>query len=120
MIIYIANIQNISSDVYEAGEIDGATGWQKFRYITFPLLTPSTFFLLTTGIITSFKVFGIVAALTQGGPVRATSVIAYYAYVTAFRYYDMGYASAMSTMLFLMILAVTLIQWKLQNKWVHY
>lgn len=51
---------------------------------------------------------------------RATSVIAYYAYVTAFRYYDMGYASAMSTMLFLMILAVTLIQWKLQNKWVHY
>lgn len=120
VIIYIANIQNISSDVYEAGEIDGATGWQKFRYITFPLLTPSTFFLLTTGIITSFKVFGIVAALTQGGPVRATSVIAYYAYVTAFRYYDMGYASAMSTMLFLMILAVTLIQWKLQNKWVHY
>ena len=120
VIIYIANIQNISADVYEAGEIDGATGLQKFRYITFPLLTPSTFFLLTTGIISSFKVFGIVAALTQGGPVRSTTVIAYYAYVTAFRYYDMGYASAMSVMLFLMILAVTLIQWKLQKKWVHY
>ncbi|MEA5014711.1 MAG: sugar ABC transporter permease [Candidatus Limiplasma sp.] len=120
VVIYIANIQNISSDVYEAGEIDGATGWQRFRYITFPLLTPSTFFLLTTGIITSFKVFGIVAALTQGGPVRSTTVIAYYAYVTAFRYYDMGYASAMSVMLFLMILIVTLVQWKLQKKWVHY
>lgn len=120
VIIYIANIQNISSDIYEAAEIDGATGWQRTRYITFPLLTPSTFFLLTTGIINSFKVFGIVSALTQGGPVRSTSVIAYYAYVTAFRYYDMGYAAAMSVMLFLLILAVTLVQWKLQNKWVHY
>ena len=120
IIIYIANIQNISADLYEASDIDGATGFQRFRYITFPLLTPSTFFLMTTGIISSFKVFGIVAALTQGGPIRSTTVIAYYAYVTAFRNYDMGYASAMSTLLFLMILLITMIQWKLQKKWVHY
>ena len=120
VIIYVANMQNISTDVYEAAEIDGASGAKKFFYITFPLLTPSTFFLLTTGIISSFKVFGVVAALTQGGPIRATSVLAYYIYITAFRYYNMGYSAAMSVVLFLIILVITMVQWKLQKKWVFY
>jgi len=119
-IIYLANIQNISADIYEAAEVDGAMGVKKLLYITFPLLTPSTFFLLTTGIITSFKVFGIVAALTQGGPVKSTSVLGYYIYTTAFKYYDMGYASAISWVLFGLIFAVTFIQWQLQKRWVHY
>jgi len=119
-VIYLANIQSISQDVYEAAEVDGARGFKKFLYITFPLLSPSTFFLLMTGIITSFKVFGIVAALTQGGPVKSTSVLGYYIYTTAFRYYDMGYASAISWVLFGLIFAVTFIQWQLQKRWVHY
>jgi len=120
IIIYIANLQIISTDIYEATELDGASGVQKFFYITLPLLTPATFFLLTTGIITSFKVFGIVQALTQGGPIRSTSVLGYYIYLTAFRYYDMGYASAISWVLFAMIFLVTLIQFKLQKRWVNY
>jgi len=119
-IIYLANLQNISRDYYEAAEVDGARTWHKFVYITCPLLTPSTFFLLVTGIIGSFKVFGIVVALTQGGPGNSTFVLGYYIYVTAFRYYDMGYASAMSWVLFIMIFIVTFIQWQGQKRWVHY
>jgi multiple sugar transport system permease protein len=119
-VIYLANIQSISQEVYEAAEVDGARGFNKFFYITFPLISPSTFFLLMTGIITSFKVFGIVAALTQGGPVKSTSVLGYYIYTTAFRYYDMGYASAISWVLFGLIFVVTFVQWQLQKRWVHY
>lgn len=119
-IIYLANLQNISRDLYEAAEVDGARSWQKFAQITFPLLSPSTFFLFITGIIGSFKVFGIVAALTQGGPGNSTSVLGYYIYINAFRYYDMGYASAISWMLFAMIFIVTFIQWQGQKRWVHY
>ena len=120
IIIYVAALQGISHEIYEAADLDGATGVRRFFSITMPLLTPSTFFLLTTGIITSFKVFGIVQALTQGGPVTATTVLGYYIYLTAFRYYDMGYASAISWVLFALIFLVTLVQFKLQKKWVNY
>lgn len=120
IIIYVAALQGISREIYEACDIDGASGVRKFFSITMPLLTPSTFFLLTTGLITSFKVFGIIQALTQGGPVRSTSVLGYYIYLTAFRYYDMGYASAISWVLFALIFAVTLVQFKLQKHWVNY
>lgn len=120
IIIYVAALQGISREIYEACDIDGASGVRKFFSITMPLLTPSTFFLLTTGLITSFKVFGIIQALTQGGPVRSTSVLGYYIYLTAFRYYDMGYASAISWVLFALIFIVTLVQFKLQKHWVNY
>lgn len=120
VVIYLANMQNISSDIYEAAAIDGVTGLKKFLYITFPLLTSSTFMLLMTNIISSFKVFGIVAALTQGGPIRSTSVLGYYVYTTAFKYYDMGYASAISWALFALIFSVSFIQWQLQKRWVNY
>ncbi|WP_240762090.1 carbohydrate ABC transporter permease [Paenibacillus thalictri] len=119
-IIYLAHLQGIPRDLYEAAEVDGAKGWQKFTYITFPLLSPGTFFLLVTGIIGSFKVFGIVNALTQGGPGDSTTVLGYYIYTTAFRFYDMGYASVMSLVLFVMIMIVTVIQWQGQKRWVHY
>lgn len=120
IVVYVANMQNIPYDLYEAADIDGANGVQKFVHITFPLLTPATFFLLTTGLISSFKVFGIVSALTQGGPIRSTYVLVYYIYVVAFRFYDLGYASAMSVVLFIIIFIITLIQWKLQKRWVFY
>ncbi len=119
-VIYLANMQSVSADIYEAAYVDGATGFRKFIHITFPLLTPSTFFLLMTGIINSFKVFDIVASLTQGGPIRSTSVLGYYIYNQAFKYYDMGYASAISWVLFSLIFVVTLIQWKMQKRWVIY
>ncbi|MEG0494290.1 MAG: sugar ABC transporter permease [Clostridia bacterium] len=119
-IIYLANIQSISAEVYEAAEVDGATGMKKFWHVTFPLLTPTTFFLLMTGIISSFKVFGIVSAITQGGPIRSTTVLGYYIYTTAFRNYDMGYAAAISMILFCMIFVVTFVQWRMQKRWVFY
>lgn len=119
-IIYIANLQNISKELYEAAEVDGAKSWHKFVFITVPLLSPTTFFLMIIGVIGSLKVFGIIVALTQGGPGNSTTVLAYYVYVTAFNYYDMGYASAISWILFIIIFIFTFIQWQLQKKWVHY
>jgi len=118
--IYLANMQSISKDIYEAVELDGANGVQKFLHVTCPLLTPSTFFLLMTGIIQSFKVFDIISALTQGGPINSTMVLSYYSYTTAFRYYNMGYASAISWVLFLLVFVITIVQWKLQKHWVFY
>lgn len=119
-VIYLSNMQNISSEIYEAAYVDGATGLKKFIHITVPLLTPATFFLSVTGIINSFKVFDIVASLTQGGPIRSTSVLGYYVYLSAFRYYDMGYASVISWVLFSIIFIITIVQWKLQKRWVFY
>ena len=110
--IYSAAIQGLPRDLYEAADIDGASGAQKFRRITVPLLAPTTFFLSITGIIGSFKVFGTVNVMTGGGPGSATYTLVYYVYKTAFTYYRMGYASAVAVILFLILLAITLIQWK--------
>lgn len=120
LIIYIAGLQSIPKDLYEAAEIDGANTWKKFRYVTFPMLSPTTFFLLITGVISSFKVFDVIKVLTEGGPAGSTSVVVYYLYDTAFVNLDMGYASAMALVLFVAILCVTAIQWFGQRKWVNY
>lgn len=121
MVIFLAGLQNIPDDLYEAASIDGANPFHKFFQITLPLLSPTTFFILVTTMINSFKVFGTVNVMTQGGPSGdATTVLVFYIYRTAFRYYKMGYASAMSIVLFLMIFIVTLIQWRGQKKWVGY
>jgi multiple sugar transport system permease protein len=120
MVIYLAALQGVPRELYEACEIDGATGFHKFWRITFPLLSPTTFFLLITGIINSFKVFGPVNIITQGGPGTATTVLVYYMYTAAFRFYQMGYAAALAWVLFVMIFIITIIQWKGQKKWVNY
>ncbi|MDD6790439.1 MAG: sugar ABC transporter permease, partial [Lachnospira sp.] len=87
----------------------------KFWYVTIPQLRPTTFFLMITGIIGSFKVFGSVNVMTQGGPGHSTYTLVYYIYKSAFSYYNMGYASAIAVILFLILLVVTLIQWKHNN-----
>ncbi|TCL72360.1 carbohydrate ABC transporter membrane protein 1 (CUT1 family) [Hydrogenispora ethanolica] len=120
MVIYLAALQGVPKELYEASEIDGATGFKRFWQITFPLLSPTTFFLLITGIINSFKVFGQVNIITQGGPGTATTVLVYYMYTAAFRFYKMGYAAALAWVLFIMIFAITIIQWRGQKKWVNY
>lgn len=120
LIIYIAGLQNIPPDLYEAADIDGATGWQKLVKITLPMLSPTTFFLLVTGIISSFKIFDLIAVLTSGGPANSTSVMVYYLYETAFINLKTGYASSMGIMLLLMTLSITMIQWVAQKKWVNY
>ncbi|UUZ96719.1 sugar ABC transporter permease [Paenibacillus sp. P25] len=120
LIVYIAALQSIPRDLYEAADIDGANGWTKFRRITPPMLSPTTLFLMITGFISTFKVFDLIAVLTQGGPMQSTSLIVWYLYDTAFINLKLGYASSMATVLFFCVLLITLIQWVGQKKWVNY
>jgi multiple sugar transport system permease protein len=120
MIIFIAGLQSIPADLYEAADIDGASKWTQFYRITLPLLSPTTFFLFITGIIASFKVFDVISQLTNGGPADSTTVVVFNIYQTAFQNLQSGYASAMSIALLFCILFVTGIQWIGQKKWVNY
>ena len=113
MVIYLAGLQGISSELYEAAEIDGASAWQKFWRITLPQLAPTTFFVSVMLTITSFKVFDQVYMITQGGPGSATLVLVYHIYNEAFISWDLGYSSAVAMVLFLLVLAITLIQFRL-------
>lgn len=120
MIIYMAALQEISPELLEAARMDGARTWTLIRRIIWPLVSPTTFLLLITGLIGAIKSFGIIQAITGGGPGSSTTVMSLFIYKTAFSYYEMGYASAISWMLFAFVLLITLIQWYGQKKWVHY
>lgn len=111
MIIFLAGLQSINQDYYEATALDGATFWQQFRYITWPLLAPTTVFLLITLTIASFQGFDIVKIMTQGGPVYSTTIYVYYVYEQAFNYFKLGKASAAVTIFFNLILLLTLSQY---------
>ena len=115
-VIYLAGLQDIPEPLYEAAALDGATPWQRFWSITFPMLAPTTFFVTTISLISSFQVFDQVWIMTQGGPASATSVMVELIYKNAFSYYKMGYASAISWVLFALIFAVTIAQNLLQKK----
>lgn len=120
MIVYLAGLQNVPADLYEAAKIDGAGAWKRFRYITWPMITPSTFFVTIMLTIQAFKVFDTIYVTTQGGPGRATNVLVYYIYKTAFTSYKFGYASAISVVLLVIVLAITLIQFRTEKKFVSY
>jgi multiple sugar transport system permease protein len=113
MVVFLAGLQNIPSDYYEAAKVDGSTGLQVFRYITFPLLQPTILFCTVIGLITGLQVFIPQFVMTQGGPVDATLVLTLNIYQTAFVFLDGGKAAAMSVILFFIIAGVTLIQFKL-------
>ena len=110
--IYSASLTALPKDLYEAADLDGVNGIQRFFYVTLPQLKPTTFFLTITGIISSFKVFGQINVMTQGGPGTSTYTLVYYIYKQAFSYYNMGYASAVAMILFLLLLCVTVVQWR--------
>jgi multiple sugar transport system permease protein len=113
MIIYLAGLQAVPVELYEAAQVEGATGWQRFRHITFPLLGPSTFFLLIMNVIYSFQVFDTVFVLTNGGPGNATEVLGTYAYKTAFgATRDQGYGAAIGVVIFFLTLIFTIVQWR--------
>lgn len=118
MVIYLAGLQGISNSYYEAAEMDGASGWQKFWHITLPLLNPTTFFVTVISLINSFQVFDQVMIMTKGGPAGSTSVIVERIYNHAFRYFEMGYASAISWVLFFIIFFVTVVQIRIQKRMV--
>ncbi|EXX85902.1 sugar ABC transporter permease [Paenibacillus darwinianus] len=119
-IILLAGLQEISDDYYEAAIIDGASGIGKFFNITLPLLTPSLFFVIVISLINGFQLFDQVMVMTRGGPAGATATLVQQIYENAFQNYKMGFASAQSWILFLIIFAVTLIQQSLQKRWVTY
>lgn len=119
-ILYLAGLQSIPKDLYEAADIDGAGILKKFFRITIPMVSPTTFFMLIMGIIGSFQMWSNIQILTDGGPGTASTVIGFYIYKTAFQYGKMGYASSMAWILFIIVLVVTLIQWRGQKKWVNY
>lgn len=110
MVLFSAGLAGIPQHYYEAAAIDGANGWQKFWHITVPLLAPTTLFVLVISIIGSFQVFDIVFVLTSGGPLGATKVLVFYLYEHAFKYFDMGYASAVAYVLFALLFVLTLVQ----------
>ena len=122
MVIYLAGLQAVPEELYDAARVDGASGWQRFRNITLPLISPTTFFLLIIQMIGAFQLFSEPFVMTrgQGGPAHATVSIVFYIYQTAFTYSQMGKASAIAWVLFAFIFVCTLIQNWLQRRWVHY
>lgn len=120
MIIFVAGIGSIPQQVYEAAAIDGANWWQRTFRITLPLLTPSIFFAVIMTIISSLQTFAQPFILTSGGPGNSTTTLVYYLYQRGFQGYEMGYASTIAWSLFAIILVVTFIQYRGQNRWVNY
>ncbi|MEC0232393.1 MULTISPECIES: carbohydrate ABC transporter permease [Paenibacillus] len=119
-VILLAGLQDISEDYYEAATIDGAGGFQQFIRVTLPLLTPSIFFVLVISLINGFQLFDQVLVMTGGGPAGQTSTLVQQIYGNAFQSYKMGFASAQSWILFVIIFIVTIFQQKLQKRWVTY
>lgn len=119
MVIYLAGLQGISGELYEAGSLDGANTWQKFLYITWPQLRSTTFFVVVMLTINCFKVYDIAVMLAGGGDGKlstSATVLVYYIYQNAFNYWDLGYSSAIAMVLFLMVLVITLIQFRYEKK----
>jgi multiple sugar transport system permease protein len=120
MLIFLAGLQSIPAHLYEAADIDGAGRWSKFRHITLPMLSPVIFFNVVTGIIGTFQVFTAGYLFTGGGPNNATMFYVLYLYKNAFEYFRMGYACALAWVLFVIIMACTLLVMRSSAKWVYY
>lgn len=120
MVIYLAGLQSIPRDYYEAASLDGAGGWQRFRDITLPLLTPTIFFLSVIGVIYSLQVFDLVYVMTKIDQTNTLPTVVYYIYEEGFRNFRMGYAITVAWVLLAMILVFTLLQFRLQRRWVFY
>jgi multiple sugar transport system permease protein len=112
MLIYLAGLQSIPEEYYEASEIDGAGWWQQIRHITIPLIFPTTFFILVTSTIGAIQGFDQFYVMTRGGPAGATTTLVYYIFQNAFEWFNMGYAATAAAILFLIIMAITLLQWR--------
>jgi len=116
MVVYLAALQAVPAELYESARIDGAGAWARFRYVTLPMLAPSTLFLMVMGIIGSFQVFTQIYIMTSGGPVNRTSTMVYYIYESAFKFYEMGYASTLAYALFVLLLVFTVLQLRLYRR----
>jgi ABC-type sugar transport system permease subunit len=116
MVIYLAALQSIPTELYDAARVDGASGWRRFRHITWPLLGPTTFLLVIINIIYSLHVFDLIYVMTGGGPGFSTTVLVQYIYQMAFTEGQMGYASAIGVVLYLLLLIFTVFQWRVTRQ----
>lgn len=120
VVLFIAGLKTIDPSLLEAARIDGASAWQRLRYLTWPLLSPVTFFALIIALIQSFQVFATVQIMTRGGPNNATNVLVFTVWQQAFQFYDVGVAMALATILFLVVLTLTILQLRFGERHVHY
>jgi multiple sugar transport system permease protein len=120
MLIYLAGLQGVPTELYEAAKIDGANPWQSFRYVTIPQMSPVIFYNLVSGIIGSFQVFSAGYLMTGGGPGHATLFYVLYLYNNAFRWFKMGYASALAWVLFVIVMLLTVVTIRSSSAWVYY
>lgn len=120
MILFLTAMQQVPAELYEAAELDGASPYRKFRNITLPLITPTVFLTMIITTIGAMKVFGQVYVMTGGGPGESTKVLVYYIWETAFKLFDIGYASAIAFVLFFILLAFTILSWVVRKRWVFY
>ena len=120
MVLYLAGLQGVPRELYEAAEIDGATAWDKLLKVTIPMMSPVIFFTMIMTVIGSFQIFTAAFIMTEGGPADATLFYILYLYRSAFQWLRIGFASAMAWILFLIILALTLVQLSLSKRWVFY
>ncbi len=120
MVLFLAGLQGIPEQLYEAATIDGANAWQRFRHITVPMLSPTTFFVVIISIIGSFQVFDQALVMTGGGPGVATTTLVLFIYQVGFQSFQMGYAAAAAWLLFVVVMVFTVIQFQAQRRWVTY
>lgn len=119
MIIFLSSLSTINQSLFEAAKIDGASPVQTFKSVTVPLMSPTIFFVVIITAISSFQIFDLIYLMTQGGPLDSTNVLVYAIYKNAFEYFNVGKASAIAYVLFIIILVLTLIQWNLRKKLVY-
>ena len=120
MITYLAALQDVPAELLEAAQLDGANKWQQIKNVVIPKVSPTTFFLLISSILTSLQNFTVIQALTGGGPGQATTVMSVNIVRTAFTKYETSFASAQAMIIFAIVMIITLIQWRGQKKWVNY
>jgi multiple sugar transport system permease protein len=120
IVVFVGGLQTISGDLYEAAEVDGSNRFQRFLYITLPLLTPTILFLSVIGLINAVQIFAQPYVLTQGGPGDATRTVVMYIYEQGFRFFNMGYASTVALSLFVVLFGLTILQFAFSRRWVFY
>jgi multiple sugar transport system permease protein len=120
VVIFLAALQDVPRELYDAAKVDGASAIQRFRKVTIPLCTPSILFVVITGLIEAFQAFVLAWILTRGGPTQSTNFYAVYLYQNAFSFFKMGYASALAWVLFVIIVAFTIITFRSSARWVYY
>jgi multiple sugar transport system permease protein len=120
MVLFLAALQGVPRELYEAARVDGATGWVLFKRITLPMISPTVLLTVIITIVGSLQVFAQIAVLTQGGPGLSTNVLVYYLFQQAFDFHHFGYGSTLAIVLFVIVLGLTVVQWQLRKKWVFY